>query len=273
MPSPAHHNQAGSQASLQHIHAEFTDIKARNEAQQARVEDILSQRLALEQQAKQVGARIGRNAARPALQQSHGSCDFWWSAAVPSLNVSLPWCCVQVETQIAQTQSAQEQRLNSMLPSARQAYNDLMSEQASLLAEAGRFEEEGAEMSAALAAAEGELSRNGFKQRVLEVQVRVALLKPPGHLGDLCVCSRGVLPSLHQALQGEFGKVLTRRSTAVSCVVSAMQEQIRVLMQRKVELAASEEAAKASPEDQKEVHAMAALQHVHTNSWHGAVCQ
>jgi hypothetical protein len=50
--------QAGSQAPLQHIHAEFTDIKARNEAQQARVEDILSQRLALEQQTKQVGAAL-----------------------------------------------------------------------------------------------------------------------------------------------------------------------------------------------------------------------
>lgn len=47
-------SQAGSQAPLQHIHAEFADIKSRNEAQQARVEDILSQRLALEQQAKQV---------------------------------------------------------------------------------------------------------------------------------------------------------------------------------------------------------------------------
>lgn len=49
-----------------------------------------------------------------------------------------------------------------------------------------------------------------------------------------------------------------------------MQGQIRVLTQRKVELAAAEEAAKASPEDQKEVHAMAALQHVYTYSWHGA---
>lgn len=60
-----------------------------------------------------------------------------------------------------------------MPPSARQAYNDLVAEQTSLLAEAGRFEEEAAELGAALAAAEGELGRNGFKQRVLEVQVRV----------------------------------------------------------------------------------------------------
>ena len=63
-----------------------------------------------------------------------------------------------------------------MPPSARQAYNDLTAEQASLLAEAGRFEEEGAELAAALAAAEGELSRNGFKQRVLEVQVGAATM-------------------------------------------------------------------------------------------------
>jgi hypothetical protein len=32
-----------------------------------------------------------------------------------------------------------------------------------------------------------------------------------------------------------------------------LQEQIRALTQRKVELAAAEEAAKASPEDQKKV--------------------
>lgn len=221
MPSPAQHNQAGSQASLQHIHAEFTDIKARNEAQQARVEDILSQRLALEQQTKQVGARIGRNAARPALQQSRGSCDLWRSAAVPLLNVSLPCCCVQVDTQIAQIQSAQEQRLNSMLPSARQAYNDLMSEQASLLAEAGRFEEEGAELSAELAAAEGELSRNGFNQRVLEVQVRVAAAEAARTSWRLvsvqresCYCW-----SLRQALQGECGSADPTIFCCVLCCI------------------------------------------------------
>lgn len=183
------------------------------------------------------------------------------------LQFSLCTCCcraaaLQVDTQIAQIQSAQEQRLNSMLPSARQAYSDLMSEQASLLAEAGRFEEEGAELSAALAAAEGELSRNGFKQRVLEVQVRVAAAEAPKTPWLLVSVSSRVLPSLCQALQGDCGSaaaVLTRQSTPVSCVVSAVQEQVRVLTQRKVELAAAEEAAKASPDDQKEVHTMVAL--------------
>jgi hypothetical protein len=82
-------------------------------------------------------------------------------------------CTLQVDAQITHIQSAQEQRLNNMAPSARQTYNNLIAEQASLLAEAGRFEEEGVELSAALAAAEGELSRNGFKQRVLEVQVSI----------------------------------------------------------------------------------------------------
>lgn len=47
--------QAGSHTPLQHIHAEYAEIRGRNEAQQARVEDILSQRLALEQRTKQVG--------------------------------------------------------------------------------------------------------------------------------------------------------------------------------------------------------------------------
>jgi crotonobetainyl-CoA:carnitine CoA-transferase CaiB-like acyl-CoA transferase len=58
-----------------------------------------------------------------------------------------------------------------MPPAAHQAYAELQAEQAVLLAEATRFEEEGAELAAALAAAEGELSRNSLKQRALNVQV------------------------------------------------------------------------------------------------------
>jgi hypothetical protein len=46
--------QAGSHTPLQHIHAEYAEIRGRNEMQQARVEDILSQRLAVEQRTKQV---------------------------------------------------------------------------------------------------------------------------------------------------------------------------------------------------------------------------
>jgi hypothetical protein len=50
-------SQAGSHTPLQHIHAEYAEIRGRNEMQQARVEDILSQRLAVEQRTKQVGIR------------------------------------------------------------------------------------------------------------------------------------------------------------------------------------------------------------------------
>lgn len=65
-----------------------------------------------------------------------------------------------------------DSRLNSLAPSARQAYNELLAEQDGLLAEATRFEEGIAELNATLAAAEGELGRNTFKQRALELQVR-----------------------------------------------------------------------------------------------------
>jgi hypothetical protein len=44
----------GSQTPLQQIHGEYADIKARNDGQQGRVEDILSQRLAAEAHTKQV---------------------------------------------------------------------------------------------------------------------------------------------------------------------------------------------------------------------------
>jgi hypothetical protein len=51
-----------------------------------------------------------------------------------------------------------------------------------------------------------------------------------------------------------------------------------VLTQRKVELAAAEEAGKASPEDQKEVRAMVTLGHAHgrtvyTRSCTAQICQ
>jgi hypothetical protein len=79
---------------------------------------------------------------------------------------------LQVEADITSIQAALDSRLNSLAPSARQAYNELLAEQDSLLAEATRFEEGIAELNATLAAAEGELGRNTFKQRALELQVR-----------------------------------------------------------------------------------------------------
>lgn len=111
------------------------------------------------------------------------------AAMVQHLNACCLPCCAQADAQIAAIQSVQEQRLNSLAPSARQAYNDLLAEQASLLAEAAHFEEESAELSATLSAAEGELSRNSFKQRVLEVQVcRCSRVKPERCSGVLVGC-------------------------------------------------------------------------------------
>lgn len=78
---------------------------------------------------------------------------------------------LQVDNQIAAIQAALDQRLSSMAPSTRQVYNELLAEQATLLTEAARFEEDLAQLSEALAAAEGELGRNQVKQRALQIQV------------------------------------------------------------------------------------------------------
>jgi len=95
------------------------------------------------------------------------------ATSTPRFGPSSHLLLLQVDTQISAIQTSQQDRLDSMAPSVRQAYSDLLGEQTGLLAEAGRCEEEAAELTAALTAAEGELSRNGFKRRVLEVQVRV----------------------------------------------------------------------------------------------------
>jgi hypothetical protein len=185
--------QAGSQAPLQHIHAELSDIRGRNEAQQRRAEDLAAQRLAAEAQAK------------------------------------------QVEAQIAATQAAVDRRLDSLPHAARRAYGDLLGQQAALLAEAGRLEEEAAELGARLAAAEGELGRNGLKQRALGIQVRG--------------CGGRRQPRCRRGGPQEQERLSPRHATPHV----AAQEQIRLLTQRKVELAVAEEALHASPEEQKEV--------------------
>jgi hypothetical protein len=81
---------------------------------------------------------------------------------------------------MASIQATIDRRLSSMPPAARQAYAALQAEQGALLAEAARFEEESAELTAALSAAEGELSRSSLKQRALDVQVCVCVC--------VCVC-------------------------------------------------------------------------------------
>ncbi|KAF8068364.1 IFT74 [Scenedesmus sp. PABB004] len=59
-------DKAGSHTPLGHIHAELADIRARNDAQHGRVEDVLSQRLALEQRTKQARAQGLQPAGSPA---------------------------------------------------------------------------------------------------------------------------------------------------------------------------------------------------------------
>jgi hypothetical protein len=168
----------------------------------------------------------------------------------------------QVDGQIASIQSTLDRRLSSMPPSARQAYSELLAEQATLLAEAGQFEERLAELHGALAAAEGELGRNTFKQRALELQVRAssaAVAQP--RLGK---CTRSCMGALRSG-SGDVRSQLICRARSDACVVfssaihlllstrdDGLQEQLKLLAERKYELAAAEEAAKASPEEQRE---------------------
>lgn len=181
--------QAGSHTPLQHIHAEYAEIRGRNEMQQARVEDILSQRLAVEQRTKQVsqqgrGLLMQRVATGPfvtcvwltlsrswAEQREVCTCATSKQQPVAAILQQRHCVHVQVDSQIATIQSTLDRRLSSLPPSAKQAYSELLAEQAALLAEAGQFEERLAELHGALAAAEGELGRNAFKQRALELQV------------------------------------------------------------------------------------------------------
>ena len=65
-----------------------------------------------------------------------------------------------------------ENRLNSMPPSQRQQYQELMAEQQALQQEGKRFEEAIDELDRTLANQEGELARNPLKQRSLQLQVR-----------------------------------------------------------------------------------------------------
>lgn len=170
---------------------------------------------------------------------------------------------LQVDNQIAMIQSTMDQRLSSMAPSAKQAYNELLAEQAALLAEAGRFETDIAELNEALAAAEGELGRNQVKQRALQLQVcAVAVwcrslvpvllvmpirLKLHSTAALPCAGDAGAL-QLHTAPSAACQAVSPLG--AVSCVLP-LQEQVKLLTERKYELAAAEDASKASPEEQQ----------------------
>lgn len=171
----------------------------------------------------------------------------------------------QVEAQTAAIQATIEQRLSSMTAPARKAFSQLQAEQATLLAEAGRCEEEAVELDAVLLAAEGELSRNSFKQRALELQVRARVCecgqrmrqlqaKAGGQPHCACLFADGTLPSAPAAPSAAACRVLTADGTGcVACMQSTSQESMRQLMQRKVELAAAEEASKAPAEEQREV--------------------
>ena len=64
-----------------------------------------------------------------------------------------------------------ENRLNSMPPSQRQQYQELMAEQQALQQESKRFEDATDELDRTLATLEGELARNPLKQRSLQLQV------------------------------------------------------------------------------------------------------
>ena len=69
-----------------------------------------------------------------------------------------------------------ENRLNSMPPSQRQQYQDLMAEQQALQQESKRFEEAIDDLDRTLSTQEGELARNPLKQRSLQLQDQIRTL-------------------------------------------------------------------------------------------------
>lgn len=71
----------------------------------------------------------------------------------------------KAEAKIQEIQQNMDARLNSMPPSQRQQYYDLVAEQGALTQEAKRFEEAIDELDRQLNTQEGELARNPLKQR------------------------------------------------------------------------------------------------------------
>jgi len=87
----------------------------------------------------------------------------------------------QADDKIKEIQLTMENRLNSMPPSQRQQYQELMAEQQALQQEGKLFEESVDELDRTLANQEGELARNPLKQRSLQLQVM-----------DFCLLSHAV---------------------------------------------------------------------------------
>ena len=127
-------DKVGSQTPVYAINSEHQQLKERNDQQRRRVDEVLTERLQMEQKAK------------------------------------------QAETKIQEMQLAMENRINSMPPSQRQQYQDLMAEQQGLQAESKRFEEAIDELDKTLATHEGELARNPLKQRSLQLQEQIRTL-------------------------------------------------------------------------------------------------
>jgi hypothetical protein len=98
------------------------------------------------------------------------------------LNVSV----LQADVQLAQLQASLDAQLSSLGPSARQQYADLISEQAALLNEQQRYEEDLGDLDRELATAEGEMARNPFKQKALDLQVGPLLFKSEQCLANSC---------------------------------------------------------------------------------------
>lgn len=167
--------QVGSQTPIYAIKQEQEVLRERNEQQRRRVDDVLTERLQLEQKAKGVGTER----CTPGLVAQPCMVVSWHAICREVLTIGYacaPVCLchiLQVEVKIAEMQQAMENRLNSMPPSQRQQYQDLITEQQTLVGESKRFEDAIEELDKTLATNEGELARNPLKQRSLQLQEQV----------------------------------------------------------------------------------------------------
>lgn len=157
----------------------------------------------------------------------------------------------QAENRILELQSSMESRLNSLPPSQRSQYTELMQEQAALQSEGKRFEETIDEMDKTLNTQEGELARNPLKQRSLQLQEQIRMLTE--HKFELQQEEDRSKMSPEEQRELLMGKIKrdNQEVEQMSMQVRELNDQIKKLEQRVVQVQGNTPAVNAAEEAQK----------------------
>lgn len=152
----------------------------------------------------------------------------------------------QIESQMARIQDSIDARLSSMPPSARLQYSELRSERQQLTADATNYEEAVTELDRMLTSAEGELARNGLKQKAYELQEQLRQLTEQRYqLQQEEEKSRQPPEQQREALMAKI-KRENAEVEAASTQVRELQEQVKRLEGRVNSTAAPGAAAPAA---------------------------